>query len=129
MSCAITNSDSKASPSGTTVQQWVLHDTLTISGIRPGGDPNAEATVTFRLFSDDTCETQVGSDESVGITAGVASTAIGVAVTETGLYYWTAEYSGDSFNNTFTTGCGDEITQIQAKDAKGGGRNSLLLAV
>ena len=31
VSCTITNTDSLTSPTGTTVQRWVLHDTLTIS--------------------------------------------------------------------------------------------------
>jgi hypothetical protein len=125
VTCSITNTDSKASPTGASVQHWVLHDTLNISGIRPGGDPDNLARVTFRLYSDATCSTQLGTDESVVITAGAASTSIGVSVNDTGFYYWTAQYSGDAFNNGFTTGCGDEITQIQAKDAKGGTRNDL----
>ena len=126
VTCSITNSDSKKTPSGSTVQHWVLHDTLTITGIRPGGDPSNAATVTFRLYSDNSCDTQVGDDDTVGITAGVASTAVGVTVYDTGFYYWTAEYSGDDYNNGFTTGCGDEITQIQANDAKDGVRHDLL---
>jgi prealbumin domain-containing protein len=129
VTCSIINDDSPASPTGTSVQHWVLHDTLTISGIRPGGDPSNLATVTFRLYSDDTCATQVGDDEVVGITAGVAATSDGVTVYETGLYYWTAEYSGDAYNNDFTTTCGEEITQIQAKDNHGGGRDDLLLPI
>jgi len=127
VTCSIINDDSPASPTGSTVQHWVLHDTLTISGIRPGGDPDNLATVTFRLFSDDECGTLVGA-RTVGISAGgVAATSVGVTVYETGLYYWTAAYSGDAYNNDFTTDCGEEITQIQAKDNHGGGRDDLLL--
>jgi prealbumin domain-containing protein len=116
VSCAITNTDSKASPSGTTVQHWVLHDTLTIAGIRHGALDEGDADVTFRLYSDTTCTEQVGEDEVVGIVGGVAATVDGVTVIATGEYRWRASYSGDSFNNEFTTPCGSEITQIYAKD-------------
>jgi hypothetical protein len=119
VTCSITNTDSKASPSGTTVQHWVLHDTLAISGIRPGAPDAGEATVTFRLFSDASCSVQVGEDEvDESITSeGVASTTAGITVLDTGEYRWRATYSGDDYNNGFTTACGSEITQIFAKDA------------
>jgi hypothetical protein len=114
--CAITNSDSKASPTGTTVQHWVLHDTMTIAGIRPGAPDAGTAGVTFRLYSDASCTQQVGDDETVAIVGGAAATVDGVTVTDVGEYRWRATYSGDSFNNGFTTPCGSEITQIYAKD-------------
>lgn len=119
VTCTITNNDDPASPTGTTVQSWVLHDELTITGIRAGGSP--AASVTFRLYSDEACTVQVGSDETdTSIDGdGKAATSTGVTVTSSGTYYWTAQYSGDSFNNGFTTACGDEITQILAKDAGG----------
>ena len=66
---------------------------------------------------------QVGDDEVVGITAGVATTAAGVAVEESGDYFWRAQYSGDTYNDGFTTDCGDEVTEICAIDAYEGGRN------
>jgi hypothetical protein len=107
---------------------WVLHDSLEITGIRHGAlDPaEAGATVTFRLYADDGCETQIGDDEVVSITDSAAETVDGVEVTETGFYFWTAQYSGDQFNNGFTTTCGDEVTQIQAKDD---GRDDLIIPI
>ena len=122
VTCAITNSDSAAQPTGKTVQHWVLHDTISISGIRSGGSP--AATVTFRLYSDSSClvRVQVGDpaedyEETSSIDAsGVAVTTIGATVFDTGTYYWRATYSGDSYNEGFTTDCGQEVTQIFAKD-------------
>jgi hypothetical protein len=126
VTCTINNNDNPATPTGTTVQRWVLHDTLTITGIRPGAGNAGAARVTFRLYSDASCSKQEGDDEVVTISAGgVATTATGVTVTNTGLYYWRAQYSGDAFNTGFTTACGDEITQIQAKDE---GRSNLAVA-
>src|SRR6185503_16674782 len=52
--CTITNDDDKASPTGSTVQSWVLHDALGISGIRNGATNQGDATVTFRLW--DNCD-------------------------------------------------------------------------
>lgn len=125
VTCSIANDDTKASPAGTTVQRWVLHDTLTITGIRAGATGTA-ASVTFRLYPNDQCSaiTLIGSETDSTIAAGVATTSTGIAVTATGFYYWTAQYSGDGFNNGFTTACGAEITQIQAKDA---GRDDLII--
>jgi hypothetical protein len=72
--------------------------------------------VTFRLYSDNTCTTQLGSDETVMVSisgsTGTASTADGVLVTAPGTYYWRAEYSGDAFNEGFTTACGSETTTV-----------------
>ncbi|MGH2488269.1 MAG: prealbumin-like fold domain-containing protein, partial [Candidatus Limnocylindria bacterium] len=129
LTCTITNDDGPANPTGSTVQSWVLHDELFITGIRHGADDEGDATVTFRLW--DTCDfdtgvgsDQVGTDEVIDLLLGdSAATVAGVLVLDSGTYYWTAQYSGDTFNNGFTTDCGDEITQILAKDAKDGGRD------
>jgi hypothetical protein len=126
VTCTITNDDEKASPDGTTVQSWVLHDQLTLDKLRTGASNAGDSTVTFQLYSDNVCSIQVGEDEAVGISDGVAGTSAGVTVENTGLYYWVAEYSGDKYNKKFTTSCGDEITQIQAKDAKGDGRDDII---
>lgn len=123
--CTITNDDTKADPTATTVQSWVLHDDLTLTGLRSGAPDAASATVTFSLYSDASCTTQVGADETVGLTAATASTSTGVTVTTTGDYYWVASYSGDDYNNPATTACGDEVTHLRAKDAHEGGRNDL----
>ncbi len=114
VTCTITNNDAKASPSGTTSQKWTLHDELTISGLRAGGSP--AASVTFSLYSDDSCSTLVNSEQDTTIFAGVASTTTGITVDDSGTYYWRVHYSGDSYNDAFTTACGDEVTQISAKD-------------
>jgi hypothetical protein len=39
-----------------------------------------------------------------------------VLVSESGTYFWVASYSGNQNNNVFETECGDEITEILAKD-------------
>jgi hypothetical protein len=113
------NKDSKANPNGATAQRAVLHDTITITGIRAGAPDAAGARVTFRLYSDAACTTQVGAAELAAINAqGVATTVSGVLVFGTGTasYYWTAAYSGDRYNNPFTTACGSEITTVNFQE-------------
>ncbi len=115
--CTITNNDNKATPSGSTVQSWVLQDSLTLTGVRSGAPDAADATATFTLFSDSSCEDEVGSEE-VGVSGSSASTVDGIAVSDTGDYYWVVDYSGDSFNAATSTDCGDEVTQLRALDAE-----------
>ncbi len=112
VTCTFVNDDNKASPAGTTVMSWVLHDSITVSGLRTGADP--AGSVTFRLYSDAECSIQVGSDETVGGVNANATygTSIGVTVTDPGTYYWQVAYSGDHYNNGFTTRCGYEVTTI-----------------
>ena len=114
--CTIKNNDAKAAPSGETVQRAILHDKITITGIRTGG--SGTVTVTFRLYSDSGCSALVGSEQITG-----AIPANGEVTTVTGIgpvaksatitaYYWRVEYSGDSFNTGFNTACSNEITTI-----------------
>jgi hypothetical protein len=108
--CTVTNDDKPAKPTGATVQRVILHDTLNVTGIRAGG---AQLTATFRLYSNDTCSVQVGSAETVNVSAGgVATTVAGVGVNAGGTYYWRVEFSGNANNETFTTACKSEISAV-----------------
>ncbi len=107
--CTIMNDDDKAAPGGSTDMAWEIFDALTLNGVRPGA-PGAAASVVFRLFSDDICTTQVGGDDLVSIVDNVASSSgfkVGI-----GTYFWQAIYSGDQYNEGFTTRCGYEVTTI-----------------
>ena len=119
--CTITNDDTKASPDGVTVQRAILHDRLTMTGIRRGSGEGA-LSVTFKLYSDSGCNTQVGSEGPVNFvfdaptgtsTSGSAQTSTGISVSATGTFYWVATFSGNNFNNAFTTKCGSEITEVK----------------
>ncbi len=125
ITCTITNDDDKAPPVGVTDQSAVLRDSLTITNLRALAPDAATATVIFRLYSDQNCATQVGSDETRSLTytnGGIVATAAtvnGVSVDPapvgsqaTGTYRWKVTYSGDQFNTGFTTGCGEETTAI-----------------
>jgi hypothetical protein len=132
--CTIINTYEK--PIMTSAMSWVLHDSVTITGLRSGDEANA--TVTFKLFgpNDATCTTVIngnGSGEPVGVgtvvengvTKWVTSTQAGFNVLESslptdpsdlthpkGTYRWIAEYSGDANNGASSTACGDETHTI-----------------
>ena len=116
--CTITNLYVKANPTGATTQSARLHDSLLISGIRPNATDRA-TQVTFSLYSENTCTTQVGtnivaalvySTDGTSASANTLSSA-GILV-GAGTYYWRVTYPGDSFNNGFTSSCGSEITVV-----------------
>lgn len=115
--CTLVNDDSKANPAGVTVQRAVLHDALTVTGIRTGST-GAAATVTFRLYADAACSALVGAEGPLALavsgSTATATTVNGILVMQsaTTTYYWTASYSGDQFNDAFTTACGSEKTTI-----------------
>jgi hypothetical protein len=80
----------------------------------PGGSVTAGATVsngltptgsiTFRLFSDSACASQVGSD-SVAPLGAAAPTSASVMPPAAGTYYWRAFYSGDDRNVAKHSAC------------------------
>ena len=125
--CTVTNNDNPASPSGTTSQKVLLHDSISIPGIRAGASNQAAATATFRLYTDNACSisAQAGYAEAVtlsilrrtpaGMTTGTAATSVGVTVLQpktATTFYWTVQDAGDNNNTGFTTKCGVETTTL-----------------
>jgi hypothetical protein len=119
--CTITNTYPQNAPTAKTVQSWILLDSFSAQ-IRPGAPNAGDAKVTFALFSDQQCTTQVGTDEVVKVTVSAdgkevsATTKDGYLVKTPGDYFWTAKYSGDAYNSEATSGCTKEITRIAAQD-------------
>ena len=74
-----------------------------------GGTSNAGGTITFVLFSDNACSTQVGGDVTVAVNGadGKDYTSPSITVNAPGTYYWVAAYSGDTKNAPSSTTCGD----------------------
>jgi uncharacterized repeat protein (TIGR01451 family) len=77
-----------------------------------GGTSTAGGTITFMLFSDNACSTQVGSDVTAAVDGADDQdyTSPSITVSAPGTYYWVASYSGDPATNTLasSTACGDE---------------------
>jgi DNA/RNA endonuclease YhcR with UshA esterase domain len=124
--CTITNSDDKSNPTVGSIMSWMLHDSLALTGFRPGG---SGGTVTFKLYGPDdaTCTGNVinganGSGEVRPVDNGRAATAAGYNRGQAqlpslrGTFRWVAQYSGDSYNEGTTTRCGDEAHTITVYD-------------
>ncbi len=121
--CTIINDDNAAITTGKTAQKWVLHDTLTITGILGGApDETGKKLVHFTLSDGVGCTGTVKGTIDVPVsgtgtvtvstTDATASPATGVPVDIATTYYWQAQYTGDKYNTGFIE-C-DESTQIIA---------------
>jgi subtilisin-like proprotein convertase family protein len=86
-----------ASPGGAPGTQ--VFDVATITG---GSAPTGD--VTFKLFSDSGCNTQVFT--STNSLSGGTATSGSYTANNPGTYYWTALYNGDLNNNTALSACG-----------------------
>jgi hypothetical protein len=98
--------DLKAAPSISTVASpggmlgTPVRDVAMLSGAAgPTG------TVTFRLFSDPACATEVFS--STNALVGTSATSGWFVPPEVGTYWWTAAYSGDAGNEPAVSPCGE----------------------
>jgi len=103
-----------ASPTTGTVGVAIkaLKDTATLSGtpIAPSG------SVTFNLYSDNTCRTTVpGVGGSGTITSSSASYTVKWTPSAAGTYYWIASYPGDGNNAPAASSCGSETVVITAQ--------------
>lgn len=86
----------QASPGG--MQGTPVHDSATVTGgVSPGGN------VTFRLYSDAQCTTEVFTSTN-DLVSG-SSTSSSFTPTAAGTYYWTAVYNGDANNYPATSPC------------------------
>jgi hypothetical protein len=92
------------SATGTVAFGGSISDTATLSS----ATPNAGGTITFHLFSDASCSTEVSTGLSpVAVTGNGSYNSGGFTPTAAGTYYWTASYSGDANNLAASTSCGD----------------------
>jgi hypothetical protein len=81
-----------------------IKDTATLSGLI---NPTGTGTVTFKLYSDSECKTEVFSSTSGGISANGNVASGEYATKAAGTYFWIASYSGDANNKPAATKCGD----------------------
>ena len=76
-----------------------ISDTATLSGtaLKPNGDP-ADGSITFTVYSDDTCTTLVKTLGPVSVSGDNDYASGSFTPLSVGTYYWIATYSGDSPN-------------------------------
>jgi hypothetical protein len=72
----------------------------------------AGGTVTYTVFSDNTCATSAGSGGTVTVTDGAVPASTVVTLASAGTYYWQASYSGDSGNQPSKSTCTSEVETV-----------------
>jgi len=129
--CTIVNTATAASPSLSTVQRLVVHDSVTITGVRRGAtQKTGNNIVTFKLYTTNSCDGPNGTTPALYTEPAIAldltdpakvnftvPTVNGYlynpgAGTKTGTFFWRVTYSGDDHNLPFTTPCGSEKTVV-----------------
>jgi hypothetical protein len=131
-SCVITN-PAKFSPTGATLQSSAtrLSDYIEVSGILRASDETA-MKVTFKLYNDSGCTNEVGTGpdiiantnisltfDNASDTSGIASTGASILVVN-GTYHWRVTFSGNNYNNGFTTSCAGEVTTVSVLNSGSG---------
>jgi hypothetical protein len=86
-----------------------VHDSATLTG----ATPDAGGTVTYTVYSDSTCSTQVADAGTKTVTNGSVPDSNSVTFNATGTFYWQAVYSGDSNNLGSTSDCTSETLVIR----------------
>ncbi|HEV2216163.1 MAG TPA: hypothetical protein VGV88_01200 [Candidatus Dormibacteraeota bacterium] len=91
-----------------------VSDQATISGAAP----TAGGTITYKVYSDNTCTTLV-ADATPGVntvTNGIAPASKSVTFNSAGTFYWQAVYSGDPSTNTIgsSSACTSEVVTVLA---------------
>ncbi len=117
--CTIVNKIVKATPSQSTLQAGsaAIKDEILLTGIQPNASDASSATATFKLYSDSACSTLVSTSSAITLTYDTSSTAHAtmstmVTIVPGTTYYWRVTYSGDAFNNGFTSACGQESASV-----------------
>jgi uncharacterized repeat protein (TIGR01451 family) len=82
-----------------------IHDTATISGLV---NPDGTGSITFKLYSDAACTTEVFNDVVSPVDVDGDYFSGDYTTTAAGSYYWVASFSGDSNNDPVEATCGDE---------------------
>ena len=90
-------------PLGTSV-----NDTATITG----ATANAGGTVTYTVYTNNTCTTGAQSAGTVTVTNGIVPNSNAIVFNSAGTFYWQAAYSGDANNNPATSACTSEVLTI-----------------
>jgi len=111
----------QTSPTSLTVgTPTTVGDTATFQDTKPGIPPTG--SVTFTMYSDDTCLSPAGISGTGPVTttnAGVSSAKYTTTWTApaAGTYYWTASYPGDGNYDAFQTYCSEANESIKVAPA------------
>ncbi|HEY1827109.1 MAG TPA: nidogen-like domain-containing protein, partial [Acidimicrobiales bacterium] len=106
-----TTSLSGGSQHGATISVPPSTPTTDAAGIS-GASSTAGGTVTYSVYSDANCTTQVGSGGTQPVVNDTATASNAVTLPTPGTYYWQASYSGDAANEPSTSMCGTEVENV-----------------
>jgi hypothetical protein len=105
----------KASPSITTTLSATsvdvgstVHDSAALSGVTS----DAGGTVTYTVYTNNTCTAGARDAGTVTVTNGLVPDSNALAFNTAGTFYWQAIYSGDTNNNPATSVCTDETLVV-----------------
>jgi hypothetical protein len=101
-----------------------VKDTATLSGENAG---KATGTVDYAVYSDSKCEKLVTKAGSVTVKEGKVPASEEEKLEAGAVYYWQAEYLGDSIDEASKSPCGKEVLTVKAKTSlstslSGGGK-------
>jgi hypothetical protein len=96
---------------GTIQVGGTVHD----SAILSGATANAGGTVTYTVYTNDTCTEGARGAGTKTVTNGVVPDSDPVTFNQTGNYYWQAAYSGDANNLPSTSECTSELLVVTKK--------------
>jgi hypothetical protein len=89
-----------------------VKDTATLSGENAS---KATGTVKYKVYSDSKCKELVTNAGEVTVKEGKVPDSEEKELEAGALYYWQAEYGGNSSNEPSTSTCGNEILTVKAK--------------
>jgi hypothetical protein len=89
-----------------------VKDTATLSGTNAS---KATGTVKYKVYADKECKELVTSAGEVTVTGGSIPASEEKELEAGRVYYWQAEYSGDTNNLKSTSTCGKEVLTVKAK--------------
>ena len=98
--------------SATTIEVGgTVHDSATLTG----ATATAGGTVTYTVYTNDTCTDNPQGAGTVTVTNGVVPDSDPITFNTAGDYYWQAVYSGDANNNGATSVCTSEHLVVTKK--------------
>ena len=88
-----------------------VHDSATLTG----ATATAGGTVTYTVYTNDTCTAGAQSAGTKTVTNAVVPDSDPITFNQTGNFYWQAVYSGDANNEAATSACTSELLVVTPK--------------
>ncbi|MEA5454180.1 hypothetical protein SPF06_05530 [Sinomonas sp. JGH33] len=110
VTCTYTNHYTNSPTIATTLSATTItvggtvHDSATLTG----ESSTAGGTVTYTVYTNNTCSAGAQDAGTLNVTNGVVPDSNAITFNTTGTFYWQAVYSGDANNNGATSACTSE---------------------